>query len=72
MLEKEGKILIKKNCSYNEFDRLLDEIIKAEEDLTNEIRFFTQRVVDTEARIHKSIEELIQIINDRDDKQTAI
>ena len=36
--------------SYDEFDRLLDEILKAEEDFTNEIRFFTQRLVDTETR----------------------
>ena len=71
MLEKEEKVL-RKNCSYNEFDRLLDEIIKAEEDLTREIRFFTERLADTEARIHKSIEELMQIINDSGVKQKAI
>lgn len=52
------------NYSYSDFDRLLDEIIKAEDDLTSEMRFFTQRLAATEARIHKSIAELMQMIND--------
>ena len=50
--------------SYDEFDRLLDEILKAEEDFTNEIRFFTQRLVDTETRIHKSVAKLMQMIEE--------
>ena len=58
--------------SYDDFDRLLDEIIKAEEDFTREIRFFTQRLADTETRIHKSIAELMRIINDRDLNSKAI
>ena len=58
--------------SYDQFDRLLDEILKAEEDFTNEIRFFTQRLADTEARIHKSIAELMQIINNNGVKYKAM
>jgi len=62
MLEKQNFSTLQ-NCAYSDFDRLLDEIVKAEEDLTNEMRFFTQRLADTEARIHKSITELMQMIN---------
>ena len=51
---------------YDEFDRLLDEILKAEEDFSKEIRSFTQRLANTETRIHQSIAKLIQIINDKD------
>ena len=58
--------------TYDEFDRLLDEIMKAEEDLTKEIRFFTQRLADTESRIHRSIAELMQIINDKGFNSKAI
>lgn len=58
--------------SYDQFDRLLDEIMKAEEDLTREIRFFTQRLADTESRIHKSIAELMQIIDRNDINSRAI
>ena len=54
------------NCSYGDFDRLLDEILRAEEDFSNEIRFFRQRLADTEARIHKSIAELMRMIDDND------
>ena len=60
------------NCSYGDCDRLLDEIIKAEEDFTSEIRYFTQRLADTEARIHKSIAELMQMINDNSIKHKAL
>ena len=52
------------NCSYGDFDRLLDEIIRAEEDFTKEIRLFEQRLASTEARIHKTVAELMQIIDD--------
>jgi hypothetical protein len=55
-----------KSRHYDELDRLLDEIIKAEEDFTKEIRFFTQRIVDTETRIHQSVAKLLQIINEKD------
>jgi hypothetical protein len=53
------------NCSYDDFDRLLDEIIRAEEDFTKEIRLFEQRLSSTEARIHKTVAELMQIIDER-------
>ena len=62
MLGKQ-KMSTLQNCAYSDFDRLLDEIIKVEDDLTSEMRFFTQRLADTEARIHKSIAELMQMIN---------
>ena len=55
-----------RDCTYSDLDRLLDEVIKAEDDLTSQIRFFTQRLADTEARIHKSIAELMQLINVND------
>ena len=71
MLEKQNFSTIQ-NCSYSDFDRLLDEIIKAEEDLTSEMRFFTQRLADTEARIHKSIAEFMQMINNNGDKYKAM
>ena len=61
-----------KSSHYDEFDRLLDEIIKAEEDFTKEIRFFTQRLGDTETRIHKSVANLMQIINDKDFNSKAM
>jgi hypothetical protein len=61
-----------KSSQYDEFDRLLDEIIKAEEDFTTEIRFFTQRLADTESRIHHSIAKLMQIINDKDFNSKAM
>ena len=57
---------------YDEFDRLLDEIMKAEEDFTKEIRFFAQRLADTETRIHQTIAKLMQIINDKDFNSKAI
>ena len=57
---------------YDEFDRLLDEIIKAEEDFTKEIQFFTQRLADTETRIHQSVAKLMQIINDKDSNSKAM
>ena len=72
MLENEDGRVIRGNGSYGEFDRLLDEIIRAEEEITSEIRFFTQRLTATEARIHKSIEELIQLINDNGAKHKAM
>ena len=50
--------------SYSDFDRVLDEIIRAEEDFTTEIRLFEQRLANTEARIHKSVAELLQKINE--------
>ena len=53
------------NGSYGDFDRLLDEIIRAEEDFTKEIRLFEQRIASTEARIHKTVAELLQIIDDK-------
>jgi len=56
----------KQSHPYDDFDRLLDEIIKAEDDFTCEIRFFTQRLADMETRMHKSIAELMRTINDRD------
>ena len=55
-----------KSHHYDEYDRLLDEIMRAEEDFTKEIRFFTQRLADTEIRIHQSIAKLMQIINNKD------
>ena len=57
---------------YDEFDRLLDEIIKAEEDFTKEIRFFSQRLADTEARIHQTVAKLMKIISDKDLNSKAI
>ena len=65
MLRNQDTSIIQ-NCSYGDFDRLLDEILRAEEDFTNEIRFFTQRLADTEVRIHKSIAELMRMIDDND------
>ena len=53
------------NYSYGDFDRLLDEIIRAEEAFTKEIRLFEQRLASTEARIHKTVAELMQIIDDK-------
>ena len=64
MLGNKTASTIQHQHTYSEFDRLLDEIIKAEEDLTSEIRLFSQRLAATETRIHKSIAELMQIIND--------
>ena len=64
MLENKTESTIQHHPAYSEFDRLLDEIIKAEEDFTSEIRFFSQRLADTEARLHKSIAKLMQMIND--------
>lgn len=64
MLGNKTESTVRHHPTYSDFDRLLDEIIKAEEDFTSEIRFFSQRLADTEARIHKSIAELMQMIND--------
>ena len=61
-----------KSHHYDEVDRLLDEIMRAEEDFTKEIRFFTQRLADTETRIHQSIAKLMQIINDKDFNSKAM
>ena len=66
MMLEDKDLPTNKNFYYDEFDRLLDEIIKAEEDFTKEIRFFTQRLADTEIRIHQSVAKLMQIINDKD------
>ena len=60
------------NNSYSDFDRLLDEIIRTEDDFTSEIRFFTQRLADMEARMHKSIAELMQMINENGVNYTAM
>ena len=51
------------NHSYSEYDRLLDEISKFEDNLTMDIRLLTQRLVETEGRLQKSIAELMQMIN---------
>ena len=68
MLENKNGIPSTQNLSYTEYDRLLDEIIKFEENLTMDIRLLTQRLVDTESRLQKSIAELVHMINNNDVK----
>ena len=63
MLEDKSGIPAMQNRSYSEYDRLLDEMSKFEENLTMDIRLLTQRLVDTENRLQKSIRELLHLMN---------
>ena len=63
MLEDKSGISAMQNRSYSEYDRLLDEMSKFEENLTMDIRLLTQRLVETESRLQKSISELMHMIN---------
>ncbi|MGA1825564.1 MAG: hypothetical protein ACMUIP_12970 [bacterium] len=63
MLESKDGVHKTQNITYTEYDRLLDEISKFEENLTMDIRLLTQRLVDTENRLQKSIRELLHLMN---------
>ena len=53
----------KQRAVYGEFDRLLDEIDKIEENLLMEIKFLTQRLAETERKLQNSITEIKYLID---------
>ena len=53
----------KRTTAYSEFDRLLDEIDKIEDNLMMEIKFLTHRLTETEKKLENSITELKYSIN---------
>ena len=49
--------------AYSEFDRLLDEMDKIEDNLLMEIKFLTQRLTETERKLQNSLTEIKYLIN---------
>ena len=53
----------KQTNEYSEFDRLLDQIDKIEDNLLMEIKFLTQRLAETERKLQNSITEIKYLID---------
>ena len=53
----------KQRADYSEFDRLLDEIDKIEDNLLMEIKFLTQRLSEAERKLQNSITEVKCLID---------